>query len=307
MQIYLPIAELSLDVFLLLAIGGGVGFLSGLFGVGGGFLLTPLLMFCGVSPAVAVGTAAPQIVASSLSGALAHWRRGNVDVPMGIVLLLGGLVGSSAGIVLFGYLRRVGQIDVTIILTYVAFLGIIGCLMLGESIRALRRDAGGAGGRGKLHQHNWLHGLPMKFRFRKSKLYISAALPFAIGFLVGVLAAIMGVGGGFIMVPAMIYILGMPTITVIGTSLFQIVFVMINLTFMQAWQNQTVDMVLALCLIVGGVLGAQLGSRAGSRLRGAQLRGLLGLLVLGMAAKLAFDLVATPEDAYSLVRLGPTA
>ncbi|MBM3491031.1 MAG: sulfite exporter TauE/SafE family protein [Alphaproteobacteria bacterium] len=303
MQIYLPIAELSLDVFLLLAIGGGVGFLSGMFGVGGGFLLTPLLLFCGVSPAVAVGTAAPQIVASSVSGALAHWRRGNVDVPMGIVLLLGGMLGSSTGTLLFAYLRRIGQIDVTIILTYVVFLSIIGSLMLAESLRALRREASSAS-RGKLHQHNWLHGLPFKFRFRKSKLYISALLPVGIGFFIGVLAAIMGVGGGFIMVPAMIYLLGMPTITVIGTSLLQIIFVMMNLTFMQAWQNQTVDIVLAFVLTVGGVLGAQFGSRIGTRLRGEQLRGLLALLVLGMAVKLAYDLVATPADAYSIVVLG---
>ena len=217
MQIYLPIAELSLNIFILFGLGGGVGFLSGLFGVGGGFLMTPLLILNGISPAVAVGTEANQIVASSVSGALAHWRRGNVDIKMGLVLLAGGLIGSTLGVQLFTFLRGVGQIDLVISGSYVVFLGGIGALMLSESLRAMRRRKQSGGPRRKLHQHTWLHGLPLKMRFRKSKLYISAILPLGIGVVVGILAAIMGVGGGFIMVPAMIYLLGMPTSVVVGT------------------------------------------------------------------------------------------
>ena len=300
MQIYLPIAEMSLNVFLLLGMGGVVGFLSGLFGVGGGFLMTPLLIFIGVPPAVAVGTEANQIVAASVSGVLAHWRRGNVDVKMGLVLLLGGLAGSTLGVMLFSFLRGLGQIDLVISLSYVVFLGTIGSLMLYESMRAMRRRKTAPGQRMKLHQHTWVHGLPLKMRFRRSKLYISALLPFTVGFLVGVLAAIMGVGGGFIMVPAMIYLLGMPTAVVIGTSLFQIIFVTANVTFLQAYANQTVDVVLALMLLTGAVIGAQFGARAGARLRGEELRGLLALMVLAVCGKLFFDLLVTPDDIYSL-------
>ncbi len=300
MQIYLPIAEMSVDIFLLLGLGVGVGLLSGLFGVGGGFLMTPLLIFIGVPPPVAVGSEAAQIVASSVSGVLAHMRRGNVDFRMGLVLLVGGVVGSTLGVQLFAFLRGAGQVDIVISLAYVVILGGVGLLMLFESIRTFRRRATGGIGRGKLHQHIWLHGLPFKLRFPKSKLYISALLPFVVGALVGVLAAVLGVGGGFIMVPTMIYLLGMPTSVVIGTSLFQIIFVTANVTFLQAYQVQTVDVVLSLLLIAGGVIGAQFGVRIGSRLRGEQLRGLMALVVLGMALKLAFDLVAIPQDPYSI-------
>ena len=300
MQIYLPIAEMSLNVFLLLGMGGAVGFLSGLFGVGGGFLMTPLLIFIGVPPAVAVGTEANQIVAASVSGVLAHWRRGTVDVKMGLVLLLGGFAGSTLGVMLFSFLRGVGQIDLVISLSYVVFLGIIGSLMLYESMRTMRRRKTSPGQRMKLHQHTWVHGLPLKMRFRRSKLYISALLPFTVGFLVGVLAAIMGVGGGFVMVPAMIYLLGMPTAVVIGTSLFQIIFVTANVTFLQAYANQTVDVVLAVMLLIGAVIGAQFGARAGARLHGEELRGLLALMVLAVCGKLFFDLLVTPDDIYSL-------
>jgi uncharacterized membrane protein YfcA len=300
MQIYLPIAEISLDVFLLLGMGGAVGFLSGLFGVGGGFLMTPLLIFIGVSPAVAVASEANQVVAASASGVLAHMRRGHVDFKMGGVLLAGGLIGSSFGVWLYSILRAMGQLDLVISLSYVAFLGIIGTLMLAESVRAiLRRRRPGAQLR-KLHQHTWLHGLPLKIRFRKSKLYISAILPLAIGFFVGILSAIMGVGGGFIMVPAMIYLLGMPTITVVGTSLFQIIFVTANVTFLQAVNNQTVDVVLALVLLTGGVIGAQIGSRFAGRLPGEQLRGLLALLVLLVGARIVFGLVVPPDDVFTI-------
>jgi hypothetical protein len=300
MHIYLPIAELSVNIFLILGMGGGVGFLSGLFGVGGGFLMTPLLIFSGVPPAVAVGTEANQIVASSVSGVLAHWKRDNVDVKMGLVLLAGGLVGSTVGVWLFTLLRQLGQIDLVISLSYVVFLGVIGMLMLVESGRAMLRRRRTSAHRGKLHQHTWLHGLPLKMRFRKSKLYISALLPLGIGAVVGVLAAIMGVGGGFIMVPAMIYVLGMPTSVVVGTSLFQIIFVTANVSFLQAVQNQTVDVLLAVLLLAGGVIGAQIGSRFGAKLRGEQLRGLLALLVMGVVGKLLFDLVVSPNDVYSL-------
>jgi uncharacterized membrane protein YfcA len=291
---------MSVNIFLLLGMGVGVGMLSGIFGVGGGFLMTPLLIFIGVPPAVAVGTEANQIVASSVSGVLAHWRRGNVDLKMGIVLLVGGLIGSTFGVWLFSVLRGIGQIDLVIRLAYVIFLGIIGALMLIESARAIRSQTVANAPRRKLHQHNFLHGLPFKMRFRRSKLYISALLPLLVGFLVGILAAIMGVGGGFVMVPAMIYLLGMPTAVVIGTSLFQIIFVTANATFLQAYVNQTVDIVLALLLLLGAVVGAQFGTKVGALLRGEQLRGLLALMVLLVCVKLAFDLIATPADPYTL-------
>ena len=300
MQVYLPIAEVSVNVFLLVGLGGAIGFLSGLFGVGGGFLMTPLLIFIGIPAPVAVASEANQIVASSVSGVIAHWRRGNVDFKMGGVLLAGGFVGSYLGVELFAWLRTVGQIDLVIRLSFVFFLGIVGILMLVESLRAILRRRSGKGVRRKLHQHYWVHRLPLRMRFRKSKLYISAIPPFAIGALVGVLAAIMGVGGGFLMVPAMIYLLGMPTIVVVGTSLFQIIFVTANVTFLQSVTTQTVDVMLALLLLAGAVIGAQFGSRCGQYLRGEQLRGLLALIVLAVVGKLVFDLVVTPDDLFSL-------
>ena len=303
MHIYLPIAEMSVNIFLILGMGGAVGFLSGLFGVGGGFLMTPLLIFIGVPPPVAVGTEANQIVASSVSGVLAHWRRANVDFKMGFVLLLGGFVGSSLGVILFKYLQNLGQLDLVIKLSYVIFLGIIGFLMLWESSRTIIRSRSAAARRGKLHQHNWFHGLPFKMRFRKSKLYISAILPFLIGAAVGVLSAIMGVGGGFIMVPAMIYLLGMPTSLAIGTSLFQIIFVTANVTFLQALTVQTVDILLAVLLLTGAVIGAQFGSKYSVRMKGEQLRALLALLVLGVCVKMIFDLTVMPADLYSIALL----
>lgn len=306
MHIYLPIAEMSVNIFLILGMGAGVGMLSGIFGVGGGFLMTPLLIFLGVPAPVAVGTEANQIVASSVSGVLAHWRRGNVDFKMGGMLLLGGFFGSTFGVYLFQWLQTLGQIDLVIKLSYVVFLGIIGSLMMAESIRALLRSrrAGAGGPRRKLHQHNWMHGLPFKMRFRKSKLYISALLPIGVGFFVGILSAIMGVGGGFVMVPAMIYLLGMPTNVVVGTSLFQIIFVTANATFFQATLNQTVDVVLAVLLLVGGVVGAQIGTKVGAKMRGEQLRSLLALMVLAVCAKLFFDLIVTPDDLFSISPLG---
>lgn len=300
MDIYLPIAEMSVNIFLILGMGGGVGFLSGLFGVGGGFLMTPLLIFIGVPPAVAVGTEANQIVASSVSGVLAHWRRGNVDVKMGLVLTAGGFLGSTFGVWLFKWLRVWGQVDLMIGLSYVLLLGIVGALMLTESMQAIFKRNRATASRHKLHQHTWAHGLPFKMRFRRSKLYISALMPLGIGFFVGVLSALMGVGGGFIIVPAMIYLLGMPTQVVVGTSLFQIIFVTANAAFLQATVNQTVDVLLALLLLVGGVIGAQFGARFGVKLRGEHLRGLLALMVLAVCLKLLVDLVVTPEEIFSI-------
>ena len=300
MYIYLPIAEVSMHIGIIIGLGGGVGFLSGLFGVGGGFLMTPLLIFFGIPPAVAVSTEANQIVASSVSGVLAHMRRGNVDFKMGGILMAGGVIGSSLGVALFSFLQSIGQIDLVIQLSYVVFLGIIGSLMLTESVRTIIRSRKSGAVRGKLHQHNWLHGLPLKMRFRRSKLYISAILPLLLGAFVGILAAIMGVGGGFIMVPAMIYLLGMPTSVVVGTSLFQIIFVTANVTLLQSIQTQTVDFLLAGLLLFGAVIGAQFGSRAGALLRGEQLRGLLALMVLAVCIKIGYDLVVRPEDLLSV-------
>jgi uncharacterized membrane protein YfcA len=298
MDIYLPIAEMAVNVVLILGLGGLVGFLSGLFGVGGGFLTTPLLMFIGIAPAVAVASQAGQIVALSVSGVLAHWRRGNVDVRMGFALLFGGFIGSTAGVWLFTLLRSLGHIDLVIQLSFVVFLGVVGLLMLKESIEASLKRSQPV--RRRRSSHGWTDRLPLKIRFRKSRLYVSVLLPIAVGLFVGVLVAIMGVGGGFIMVPAMIYLIGMPTSVVVGTSLFQIIFVTANVTILQAVTNMTVDIVLALLLSVGGVVGAQFGVRAGARLRGDQLRSLLALLVLLVAAKLAYDLVAHPVDVFSL-------
>lgn len=304
MDIYFPIAEMSLNALLLLGLGMGVGVLSGMFGVGGGFLMTPLLIFVGVPPAVAVGTEANQVVAASVSGALAHWRRGNVDIKMGVVLLIGGFIGSTFGVYIFTWLRKLGQIDVAIALCYVVFLGIIGVLMVTESVRAWFRSRNPSAPRRKLHQHTWMHGLPFKVRFRRSKLYISALLPLSIGIFVGILSAIMGVGGGFVMVPAMIYLLGMPTSVVVGTSLFQIIFVTANVTLLQSINNQTVDILLALLLVVGSVIGAQIGTLAGARLRGEQLRILLGLIVLGVGLRVAYDLVVMPSELFSFGVMG---
>ena len=299
MQIYLPIAEMSVNVFLLVGLGGLVGILSGMFGVGGGFLMTPLLFFIGIPPAVAVATEANQIVASSFSGVLAHVKKRTVDFKMGTVLLLGGLLGAAVGVQVFKYLKEIGQVDLLITLSYVVFLGMIGGLMFIESLGAIRRSKKSAPPK-KIKRHNWIHGLPFKMRFRTSNLYISAIPPFVVGALVGVLAAIMGVGGGFIMVPAMIYVLGMPTKVVIGTSLFQIIFVTAFTTMMHATQNYTVDAVLALLLLIGGVIGAQIGTRIGVKLKAEQLRILLAIMVLGVCLKLGLDLVLTPSELFSI-------
>ncbi|WP_424969567.1 sulfite exporter TauE/SafE family protein [Dinoroseobacter sp. S76] len=300
MQIYLPIAEVSVNAFLLLGLGGIVGVLSGMFGVGGGFLMTPLLFFIGIPPAVAVATEANQIVASSFSGVLAHLRRKTVDLRMGTVLLVGGLVGAAVGVVLFNYLKSLGQVDLLVKLCYVVFLGVVGSLMFIESLNAIRKSKKAGGAPPKRRQRNWVHSLPFKMRFRTSGLYISVIPPIAVGFFVGILAAIMGVGGGFIMVPAMIYVLGMPTKVVVGTSLFQIIFVTAFTTLLHATTNFTVDMALAVLLLIGGVIGAQIGTAIGTKLKAEQLRVLLAALVLAVCGKLAFDLLVMPSELYSI-------
>jgi hypothetical protein len=300
MQIYLPIAEISMNIFLLLGMGGAVGFLSGMFGIGGGFLLTPLLIFAGVPPAVAVATQSNQIMAASVSGAEAHFRRGSLDVRLGLVLSLGGALGSFLGVWVFKILTMLGQIDLVISLFYVIFLGGIGGLMMNESLRALIRRWRGLPPLIKRRQRSWADALPLKIRFKKSRLYISILLPLALGLLGGVLSAIMGVGGGFVMVPAMIYLLGMPTNVVVGTSLFQTTIVTTIITYLHAVNTQTVDIVMALLLLSGSVIGAQFGTRYGLKLRGETVRALLALLVLIVAIRMAYDLFITPYNLYSI-------
>ena len=304
MSIYLPIAELSMNIFTLLGLGFIIGYLSGLFGVGGGFLMTPMLIFLGIPSPIAVGSGANMVVASSISGMLAHWHRKNVDFKMGAVLLTGGLMGSTLGAFIFQWLSAIGQIDFIIRLSYVLFLGVIGVLMFIESLKAIfvnfynrlyRKNI-----RKKLHHHNFLHHLPFKMRFHRSGLYISAILPILIGVFVGMLSSIMGVGGGFVMVPAMIYLLGMPTNIVVGTSLFQILFVAANATFFQAYLNQTVDIILAFLLLIGSVVGAQYGTKLTMRLKSEQLRILLAIIVLVIAVKMAIALFVQPDDIFTL-------
>jgi uncharacterized protein len=304
LQVYLPIAEMSVNLLVMLGLGAAVGFLSGMFGVGGGFLLTPFLIFSGISAPIAVATGANQIVATSVSGALAQWRRNNIDFRMGTVLIAGGVAGAFIGVLLLKVLREAGQAGLIISLTYVALLGTIGTLMFAESIRAIRRARAGRPPSGRRPgQHNWVHGLPLKMRFPRSRLYISAIPPLVIGWVVGLLTAFLGVGGGFIMVPAMIYLLRMPTNIVIGTSTFQIIFVTAVVTILHASINNSLDVVLALMLAAGGVMGGQFGVRAGQKLRGEQLRALLALLVLGVAVRLFLDLVLKPEDLYTITPL----
>lgn len=299
-QVYFPIAEISLSLVFVLAIGGVVGFLSGLFGVGGGFLMTPLLIFIGVSPAVAVGTQANQLVAASVSGVLAHWRRRNVDIKMGLYMVGGSVVGTVIGVWVFERMQALGYIDLVISALYVVFLGLLGGLMLVESISTLVRRRRPGATRGKLHHHTWLHGLPLKTRFHRSRLYISALLPVGIGLFGGILVAIMGIGGGFILVPAMIYVLGMPASVVAGTSLFQIIFATGAATLLHATTTHTVDALLALCLLLSGVIGAQLGTRASVHMKAEHGRLMLALLVLAVCLKLLADLVVTPGDPFSI-------
>ena len=301
MYLYLPIAEVSVNLFVIFGMGGIVGVLSGMFGVGGGFLMTPLLIFYGIPPIVAVATEANQIVASSISGAFAHWRRKAVDFKMGTILLIGGIIGSFIGIELFVFLKNLGQIDLIISLSYVILLGSIGTLIFIEGMRSMIAHRNETLVQVKKRKdRTWVHSLPMRIRFKKSGLYISIIPPIVIGVAVGIMASIMGVGGGFIMVPAMIYLLRMPTNVVIGTSLYQIIFVTSLVTILHAYENQTVDVMLAMILMSGGVVGAQIGAALGHKLKAEQLRFLLGILILAVCAKMLIELAVEPEDIYMI-------
>lgn len=305
MQIYLPIAALSLNLFFLVGIGGAVGFLSGLFGVGGGFLLTPLLIFSGIPAPVAVASVTGQVAAASTSGALSYWRRGGVDLHLALYLVLSGIIGAFGGVAAFAALRAGGQLDLVISVGYLVFLGSVGGLMLIEAARSLLHQQRGMVVREKLpHQHNWVHGLPMRIRFKRSKLYVSVLPVLGIGVMIGFLGSLLGIGGGFILVPALIYILRVPGSVVIGTSLVQVLAIMAASTILHAINSQSVDILLAFCLMVGGVIGAQFGASASQYLRGEQLRLLLALLVLAVAVRFAVALLIAPADAYSMSGFG---
>ncbi len=305
MQIYLPIAELSLNVFYLAGIGAAVGFLSGLFGVGGGFLLTPLLIFSGIPSPVAVASVTGQVVAASTSGAISYWRRGGIDLHLALYLVLSGIIGAILGVMTFGALRAIGQLDLVISLSYVALLGAVGGLMLNEAVHAMLKRKRGLVIREKLpHQHNWVHGLPLRIRFKRSKLYVSVLPVLAIGGTIGFLGSMLGIGGGFILVPALVYILRVPGSMVIGTSLVQILAIMAASTILHAVNSQSVDILLAFSLMVGGVIGAQFGAAAGQHLRGEQLRALLALLILAVAIRFAVGLVVPPDEVFSTSAFG---
>ena len=301
MQIYLPIAELSVNLFFLVGIGGAVGFLSGLFGVGGGFLLTPLLIFSGVPTSVAVASVTGQVVAASTSGALSHYRRGGIDLHLAMYLILSGILGAFGGVATFSVLRANGQLDLVIAVGFVVLLGFVGILMLQEAVRALLKSRQGVVVRERLpNQHSWIHGLPWRVRFKKSRLYISVLPVLAIGLFIGFVGSLLGIGGGFVMVPALVYLLRVPGNVVIGTSLAQVVAMMAATTILHAVQSQSVDILLAFCLMVGGTAGAQFGAAAGQHLRGEQLRGLLALLVLAVAIRFGLSLVLAPDDVFSM-------
>jgi uncharacterized membrane protein YfcA len=300
-EIYLPIADLPVNVFLLFFMGVAVGFISGMFGIGGGFLMTPLLIFVGISPAVAVASVASHISASSFSGVIAYWRRRAIDIALALMLLAGGIIGTAAGVWLFSFLREIGQLDLTIGLSYVTLLSIVGIMMITESVRAiLRARQGKPAELRRPGSHMWIHGLPFKIRFKQSKIYVSAIPVWTIGFLIGFIGAVMGIGGGFLLVPALIYLMRVPTGVVVGTSMFLTLVTMSGATVMHAATNHLVDAVLALILMVGGVTGAQFGARAGQRIRGEQLRLLLGLLVFLVGLRFAFDLVLRPDELFSV-------
>lgn len=301
MQIYLPIAELPVSIFLVLGLGAAVGFISGMFGVGGGFLMTPLLIFIGIPAAVAVATESAQIAASSMTGALAYWRRRALDFKLGAVLLVGGIIGTILGVWFFNAMRRIGQLELVIVLSYVTLLGSVGTLMLVESLGTLwsarrgrqprLRHAGG---------HPWYTGLPLRMRFHRSRLYVSVIPLLVLAMAIGFAGAVLGIGGGFLMVPALIYLFRVPTAVVVGTSLFQILFTMVAATVLHAGTNQAVDLILALLLVVGGVFGAQFGARAGQNIKGEHFRLLLALIVLAVGVRFAAELTLRPEEPFSL-------
>jgi len=300
-QIYLPIADMPVNVFLILGMGLAIGFLSGMFGIGGGFLLTPLLIFLGIAPAVAVATVSSHIAASSFSGVFAYWRRKALDLSLASMLLAGGLIGTAAGVWLISLLRAAGQLDLAIGLSYVTLLGIVGAMMIVESARAIARSRVGKPAEVRRSgSHAWFHRLPLKLRFKQSRIYVSAIPVWTIGFVIGFLGAVMGVGGGFLLVPALIYLLRVPTSVVIGTAMVVTLVTMVSATVLHAATNWSVDAVLALILMVGGVMGAQFGARAGQRIRSEQLRLLLGLMVLLVGLRFAVGLVVEPDDLFAL-------
>jgi uncharacterized membrane protein YfcA len=301
-QLYLPIADLPVNIFLILAMGAAVGFVSGMFGIGGGFLMTPLLIFIGITPAVAVASVASHIAASSFSGAISYWRRRAIDPALAVVLLSGGTVGTALGVWTFTQLRALGQLDLMIALSYVALLTTVGGLMFWEGLRAMMRTRRGVAA--PRRSHNWIHGLPLKMRFKRSKIYLSVIPVVFIGVVIGFIGAVMGIGGGFILVPVMIYLLRVPTSTVIGTSMVLTLVTMTFATLLHAVTNHLVDVVLALILMVGGVTGAQFGARAGQKIRGEQLRLLLGVLVLAVGIRFAIELVIRPEDLFTIRETG---
>lgn len=301
MQIYLPIADLPVNVFLLFAMGIAVGFVSGMFGIGGGFLMTPLLIFIGIQPAVAVASVTTHVAASSFSGAIAYWRRKALDGTLALTLLGGGIIGTAGGVALFTWLRALDQLDLMIGLSYVTLLCVVGALMVGEAARAIIRSRQGKPIElRRPGSHVWFHGLPLKVRFKRSKIYVSAIPVVAIGFIIGFIGAIMGIGGGFLLVPMLIYLMRVPTATVIGTSMVLTFLTMASATVLHAATNHLVDAVLALILMVGGVIGAQFGAHAGQRIRGEWLRLFLGLLVLSVGLRFASELVLRPDDLYSI-------
>lgn len=301
MDIYLPIANLAVNGWVILALGLATGLLSGMFGVGGGFLTTPLLIFYGVPPTVAAASAASQVTGASVSGVFAHTRRGGVDYRMGMVLVAGGVIGTGFGALLFNFLRSLGQIDTVINILYVLLLGSIGTLMAREGLEALRAQRGGDVRKAARRRHHPLvANLPLKWRFYGSGLYISPLAPLALGIIVGILTMLLGVGGGFIMVPAMLYILGMSAGVVVGTSLFVILFVTMATTMMHALTTRAVDIVLAAILLFGSVTGAQLGAKFAARAKPELLRLVLAAIVLGLALKLALDLGVTPREIYTV-------
>jgi uncharacterized membrane protein YfcA len=305
LQIYLPIAELSMNLFFLVGIGGAVGFLSGLFGVGGGFLLTPLLIFSGVPAPVAVASVTGQVVAASTSGALSHYRRGGIDLHLAMYLVLSGVLGAFGGVATFDLLRAAGQLDLFISVGFLVILGIVGTLMMFEAVRTLLKQRKGVVSRDRMpNQHTWIHGLPMRVRFKKSKLYISVLPVLGIGVAIGFIGSLLGIGGGFILVPALVYLLRVPGNVVIGTSLLQLVAMMAATTILHAVQSQSVDILLAFCLMVGGTVGAQFGASAGQYLRGDQLRFMLAALILAVAIRFGFSLVLAPDDPFSMAAVG---
>jgi hypothetical protein len=304
-QIYLPIADLPVNVFLLLGMGIAVGFVSGLFGIGGGFLMTPLLIVIGVTPGVAVASVTGHIAASSFSGAMSYWRRRTIDMALAMMLLSAGIVGTASGVWLFTELRAVNQLDLVIGLSYVTLLTTVGAAMIYESVRAvLRAQRGGPPVLRRPGSHYWIHGLPFKLRFKRSKIYVSAIPVWAIGFFIGFIGAVMGIGGAFILVPMLIYFLRVPTATVIGTSMVLTLVTMASAMIMHAATNHLVDAVLALILMAGGVMGAQFGARTGQKMRAERLRLLLGLLVFAVGLRFAYELVVRPDDLYSIRHVG---